>query len=171
MQCARCCSCCRYVTRQGQGARQSSQDKTGKYANSMGSQLRRHNEVSLEREIIATLSSWDVDLQQCDLIFVHAPAANAKAVFGSPALDRSNPRVRPVPFTTSRPTLAEVRRVLAHLASMEVVPADQVALLPSTPATLPHESARSSAEAVVLQAQKACCLSYIYCSTHMEDCM
>jgi hypothetical protein len=114
-----CMLACRYVTRKGQGGRQSTQDKTGKYAKSMGSQLRRHNEASLEREVLDTLSAWAPDLDKCDLIFVHAPAANAKAVFGQGGLRKGDAKVRRIPFTTSRPTLTEVKRCLTRLAGVE----------------------------------------------------
>ena len=91
------------MVRQGQGGRQSEKDNTGKFAQSAGSGLRRHNEAALERDIRELLSSWKDELAGCDLIFVHAPAANAKAVY-SGGLSASDPRIRRVPFTTRRPT-------------------------------------------------------------------
>lgn len=122
---------CRYVTRQGQGGRQSTQDKSGKYAKSMGSQLRRHNEAALERDIVTTLAAWHGELARCDLVFVHAPAANGKAVFGEGGIARHDARTRRVPFVTSRPTLTEVKRVLARLAAIE--PLDAAALATRAP--------------------------------------
>jgi hypothetical protein len=131
--CARGCTCTypdllrhirdkrRYVTRQGQGGRQSTQDKSGKYANSMGSQLRRANEASLERNIVETLTAWQSELAACDLLFVHAPSANAKAVFGNGALSRQDARMRRIPFTTARPTLKEARRCMIRLAEVAEV--------------------------------------------------
>ena len=114
---------CRYVTRAGQGGRQSTKGNTGKSIKSMGSQLRRANEAALERDIAATLAAWHCDLAKCDLIFVHAPAANARAVFSCDAVERGDTRVRRIPFTTARPTLKELKRVLAQLASIEEVAA------------------------------------------------
>jgi hypothetical protein len=143
------------VTRQGQGARQSAQDKSGKYAKSMGSQLRRYNEASLERDILSTLASWADALAQCDLVFVHAPSANAKAVFGPGALSRSDPRIRRVPFTTSRPTLAEVRRVLSRLASMETVSAEQLVFLFPDPELPSRRRPQPAQNGATLQTQMA----------------
>lgn len=120
------------MTRQGQGGRQSTQDKSGKYAKSMGSQLRRHNEAALERDIAVTLAAWREELARCDLVFVHAPAANGKAVFGEGGVERHDARTRRVPFVTSRPTLTEVKRVLARLAAIE--PLDAAALATKAPA-------------------------------------
>ena len=116
---------CRYVTRQGQGSRQSTQDKTGKYANSVGSQIRRQNEAALERSIIETLESWKCHLDACNLIFLHVSSANAKAVYRSGAVQKGDERIRRIPFSTSRPTLAEVKRCLARLAAVEEVPEPQ----------------------------------------------
>lgn len=117
----------RYVTRQGQGGRQSTQDKSGKYAKSMGSQLRRHNEAALERDILDTMRAWAPALAACDLIFVHAPSGNAKPLFGEGRLDRADARVRRIPFTTSRPTFRELKRCMELLASAEPVSEEDVA--------------------------------------------
>ena len=95
---------CRYVVRQGQGGRQSAQDKTGKFAKSAGSRLRRHNEAALERDIQETLAAWKEHLASCDLVFVHANAINAKPILSSNALDLTDPRVRRIPFVSRRPT-------------------------------------------------------------------
>ena len=120
---------CSYVTRQGQGGRQATQDKSGKFAKSMGSQLRRHNEAALERDVSETLAAWAHELRGCHLLFVHASAANAKAVFGAGGIGRDDTRVRRIPFTTGRPTLRELKRVVMRLADVEPVedPATQQA--------------------------------------------
>lgn len=103
--------------RQGQGGRQATQDKTGKYAKSAGSRLRRHNEAALERDITDTLTAWQGLLASCDLVFVHAPSANRKAVLGQDSghINPEDPRIRRVPFSTRRPTfkvhLAEAQQL------------------------------------------------------------
>jgi hypothetical protein len=55
------------------------------------------------------------------LVFVHAPSSNAAAIYGGerPVLERSDPRIRPVPFTTRRPTFSETKRVLTTLLSVQ----------------------------------------------------
>jgi hypothetical protein len=63
------------------GGKQSSKDATGKYARSAGAALRRHNEAALDQEIAELLASWKSHIEAADLIFVQAPASNAKSVF------------------------------------------------------------------------------------------
>jgi Bacteroidetes VLRF1 release factor len=85
---------CRYVTRAGQGGRQSTQDRTGKVAHSAGSSLRRYNESALAADIANTLSSWGTTLTSADLIFIHAQGANAGPVFeGLAAAGKGNKAV------------------------------------------------------------------------------
>lgn len=88
------------------------------------------SQAALERDIQDTLQSWKGRLQAAALIFVHAPSSNAAALFGGdhPVLDRSDVRIRSVPFTTRRPTFTETKRVLTTLLSV------QSAELPPTPA-------------------------------------
>ena len=85
----------------------------------------------LDREIREVLHGWRECLSRAALVFVHAPSANAAPLFGgeAPALQRSDLRVRSVPFTTRRPTFMEAKRVAA-------------ALLTVHPATLPQPGAR-----------------------------
>lgn len=49
-----------------------------------------------------------------------APGINAAAIFGgnAPLLSRADPRVRPVPFPTRRPTFAEAKRVARTLLNV-----------------------------------------------------
>lgn len=116
----------RYVTRRGQGGRQSSADG-GKSISSAGSSLRRHNEAALVADARAMLAEWAPLTARADAIFTHAPGpANAAAL----APLKGDVRVRRVPFTTQRPTLAEVWRVLAMLACVDYVdPEDSACLL------------------------------------------
>eukprot|EP00884_Botryococcus_braunii_P011078 jgi/Botrbrau1/19972/Bobra.0059s0087.1 len=119
----------RYVVRAKAGGRQATKDASGKFAKSAGSQLRRHNEAGLFREIQETLKGWAAHLAGAAFIFVHAPGVtNSGAIFsGDPApLERTDPRLRPIPFTTRRwrgvrglrPTLAEAKRVMQNLVTV-----------------------------------------------------
>ncbi|KAK9810484.1 hypothetical protein WJX72_011395 [[Myrmecia] bisecta] len=107
----------RYVVRAKAGGRQSTKDASGKYARSAGSRLRRYNEAALEKDIQETLHSWQAQLDAAALLFVHAPSANATAIFGgaAPALSKADPRLRTIPFTTRRPTFSEAQRVVRTL--------------------------------------------------------
>ena len=115
----------RYVTRRGQGGRQSSADG-GKSINSAGSSLRRHNEVALATEARALLAEWAPLLNRAALLFAHAPGpANAAVLHanGGP-VSKADPRLRRIPFATGRPTLEEAWRAVSKLASVDYIDPD-----------------------------------------------
>ncbi|CAL5219276.1 g1077 [Coccomyxa viridis] len=123
----------KYVVRAKAGGRQSAKDATGKSIKSAGSALRRHNEAALTRDIQETMRAWAPQLRECALVFVHAPSANAAPLFhgDAPPLDRGDPRVRSVPFTTRRPTFSETKRVAQTL--LTVTASEAPAALPPPP--------------------------------------
>lgn len=90
-------------------------------------------QAALERDIQETLSSWRQQLSEAALILIHAPSANATPLFGGerPVLERSDPRVRPVPFTTRRPTFSETKRVLISLLSVHSASLPVTGLFPA----------------------------------------
>lgn len=59
-------------------------------------------QAALERDIQETLNGWKAHLASASFILVHAPSANAAALFAgaAPPLARSDPRVRGIPFAT-----------------------------------------------------------------------
>ncbi len=59
-------------------------------------------QAALERDIQETLHGWKAHLAAASFILIHAPSANAAALFAGavPALSRSDPRVRGIPFAT-----------------------------------------------------------------------
>ena len=62
----------------------------------------------LERDIRETLTAWAPQLGPEALIFLQAPGANGTAIFGgdSPPLQRSDPRIRGIPFSARWATAA-----------------------------------------------------------------
>lgn len=90
-------------------------------------------QAALTRDIQETMRAWAPQLQQCALIFVHAPSANAAPLFHgeAPPLGRGDPRVRSVPFTTRRPTFSETKRVAQTL--LTVTACEAPAALPPPP--------------------------------------
>ncbi len=62
-----------------------------------------------------------------------APGVNAAAIFGgdAPLLLRADPRVRPVPFPTRRPTFAEAKRVARTLLNVYVAAPPAAAIPPA----------------------------------------
>lgn len=59
-------------------------------------------QAALERDIQETLNGWKAHLSAASFILIHAPSANAAALFAgaAPPLSRSDPRVRGIPFAT-----------------------------------------------------------------------
>lgn len=89
-------------------------------------------QAALTRDIQETMRAWVQQLQECALVFVHAPAANAGPLFQgeAPPLSRGDPRVRSVPFTTQRPTFSETKRVAQLLLAASPAEAPQAAAPP-----------------------------------------
>eukprot|EP01027_Heterolobosea_sp_BB2_P021493 GEZU01030906.1.p1 GENE.GEZU01030906.1~~GEZU01030906.1.p1 ORF type:complete len:202 (-),score=46.73 GEZU01030906.1:58-663(-) len=75
----------RYVVRKKAGRKQSNQDKTRR-AQSMGSQIRRHQEERFQEEIRELLVEWWDDIATAKYIFWHCPGDNKQIFFfeGSP---------------------------------------------------------------------------------------
>eukprot|EP00164_Ancoracysta_twista_P009804 GFYU01014603.1.p1 GENE.GFYU01014603.1~~GFYU01014603.1.p1 ORF type:complete len:622 (+),score=34.01 GFYU01014603.1:229-1866(+) len=116
----------RYVIRKKSGGRQATKDATSASRGapkSAGASIRRQNEAMLENEIQNLLAvEWKSDVDNCDLIILHAPSLNQKTFFqgSNPPLVRGDPRVRSVPINTRRPTLKEAKRVYNVLAKAQV---------------------------------------------------
>ena len=71
-------------------------------ADSLANMMRWLWQAALERDIQETLHGWKAHLAAASFILIHAPSANAAALFAgaAPALSRSDPRVRGLPFAT-----------------------------------------------------------------------
>ena len=106
---------CRYTVRAKAGGGQSSYDNQGKKARSAGAMLRRYGEQALREDIRALLKSWQWHLNRCSLILMSVPRTMRGIFFdeekGLTILDRSDPRIRYVPFMTDRPTLETVKEI------------------------------------------------------------
>ncbi|KAJ2830404.1 hypothetical protein FBU31_002491, partial [Coemansia sp. 'formosensis'] len=111
----------RYTTRRKQGGSQSRQDNAmGFAANSAGAQIRRYNEQKLSDEIHTLIDEWRPLLARCERILVHVPKVNRQNFFGSAHLRWGDERIREVPVPMARPSLAELRRVYAHITTVAV---------------------------------------------------
>eukprot|EP00039_Didymoeca_costata_P007494 m.100517 g.100517 ORF g.100517 m.100517 type:complete len:658 (+) comp13711_c0_seq1:94-2067(+) len=114
----------KYVVRAKRGTVQSTQDKksaTGQ-PKSAGASIRRHNETVLYQKIGELINAWKSDVDNCGLVFVQAPVRSRIVFFGnskSPGLlDKTDSRIRPVPFATGRPNLTELVRCHSMLAAI-----------------------------------------------------
>lgn len=130
---------------------------------------RLHRPVQ-ERDIQELLASWAQHLASAQLVFVHAPSSNSKAIFGTTGnagtpgaptspLMASDPRVRRVPFMTQRPTFSEIKRVARLLSSVFEVPAEQVvspaeAAAAVAAAAAEEEAKREAAKAAKVEAEQ-----------------
>ena len=115
----------RYVVRAKAGGRQSGKDGGGKTIKSAGSSIRRANELALEKEVTETMTdkTWSQIFDSASLIFVSASKTDTRTLFvgansQKAPLDKSDTRIRKVPFATKRPTFNETRRVVGKLAEV-----------------------------------------------------
>ncbi|XP_018562203.1 ankyrin repeat and zinc finger domain-containing protein 1 [Anoplophora glabripennis] len=114
-----------YTVRAGQGGSQSSRDSKsgGPQPKSAGASLRRYNEQSLVQHVKAIVDTWRSEIDKSSLIIYRASGPyNRSVLFGGsvPLLERSDKRLRTIPFSTRRATFAEVKRVQTVLATVEV---------------------------------------------------
>ena len=112
-------------------------------------------QAALTRDIRETMRAWRQQLQECALVFVHAPAANAGPLFQgeAPPLSRGDRRVRAVPFTTRRPTFSETKRVAQLLLTASAAEPPKAAAPP--PAGVISTAATSI---IACQEQEMCCM-------------
>lgn len=68
------------------------------------------------------MSSWSEDLAGCSLVFYRAVGStNQAALFGKNSpLNRDDPRLRALPFPTTKPTYKGVQRAHETISSLEV---------------------------------------------------
>lgn len=68
------------------------------------------------------ITAWTDHLKSCTLIFVRAVGpGNRSVLFGgkAPPLDKTDSRIRTIPFPTRRATYNEVKRVLGMLSFVQ----------------------------------------------------
>ncbi|XP_026277255.1 ankyrin repeat and zinc finger domain-containing protein 1 [Frankliniella occidentalis] len=113
-----------YTVRAKQGGSQSTRDsRGGNHPKSAGASLRRYNEQQLVQHVQELISTWGDHFNSCNLIFYRAVGPNNRSVlFGgkNPPLDKTDSRLRTIPFPTRRATYNEVQRVHGILSFIEV---------------------------------------------------
>ncbi|KAI5745224.1 hypothetical protein M8J76_009354 [Diaphorina citri] len=112
-----------YTVRAKQGGSQSTKDGKGNYPKSAGASLRRYNETALVQHVQELLSAWSSDIEKCSLILYRAVGpTNRQVLFGGkePPLNKSDVRLRSIPFPTRRPTFTQLKYVHAMLCSVHV---------------------------------------------------
>ncbi|KAF5295152.1 hypothetical protein FQR65_LT10540 [Abscondita terminalis] len=112
-----------YIVRAGQGGAQSSRDNRGGAAKSAGATLRRYNEMTLTQHIHDIVRAWKPEIDKSGIIIYRATGPfNQSILFGgkTPLLDRSDSRLKTIPFATKRATFSELKRVHALLTTATV---------------------------------------------------
>jgi ankyrin repeat and zinc finger domain-containing protein 1 len=132
----------RYTVRKKQGGSQTAKDDEKKIR-SAGSHIRRTMTLKLSADVLGLLHSWESVLRRCKRVFFAAPGEHYRQMlfgtrasgsvaardlgFDSPLVSEETrllPKPRPVqtvaslPFTTYRPSLAEVTRCMQELATV-----------------------------------------------------
>ena len=141
----------RYTVRAKQGGSQTANDSAnaGHQAKSIGSSIRRKEAVRFREEVHEVMGEWRDEISACQRIFLFAPSYN-RGIFYRPALtrlkrpaadssagtdsssgggsvevdvswDKTDTRIRSVPFSVYRPTFTEVQRVHKLLTTVEFV--------------------------------------------------
>ncbi|XP_026521361.1 ankyrin repeat and zinc finger domain-containing protein 1 isoform X2 [Notechis scutatus] len=112
----------RYTVRARRGTAQGMRDAQGTMPKSAGASIRRYNEAALLKEIQELLMSWTSYLKEAECIFLRVPYNNQALLFSSKhgPLQRGDPRIRRIPFSTRRATFREVERVHGTLSSLLV---------------------------------------------------
>lgn len=104
----------RYTVRAKAGGAQSSNDNSGRKAQSIGSSLRRYGEAALKEDIRSILKTWAALINNSSVILLSVPKTMRPTLFeeeNSTILDKRDPRIRFVPFMTDKPTFETVKEI------------------------------------------------------------
>jgi len=111
-----------YIVRKKAGRRQSARDNSGAgRPRSIGAQMRRANEVKYREKIQTLLQSWSEHFIAANSVWLAAPGAiNKQDFFSAHVIEKSNPKLFSVPFTTERAKFKEVQRVFHELSNIRI---------------------------------------------------
>lgn len=113
-----------YTVRAKQGSAQNSRDnKYSGTSKSAGANLRRANEAHFIQKVQELLKSWSAYLTSSSLILYRAVGPHNRSIFfgGKDApLDKTDSRLRPLPFPTRKATFKEICRVHDLLNTIDV---------------------------------------------------
>ncbi|KAF2895622.1 hypothetical protein ILUMI_10552 [Ignelater luminosus] len=122
-----------YTVRAGQGSSQGARDNRsgGSQPKSAGASLRRYNEAALVQHVRDIVEAWRSEIDQSSLIIFRAAGPyNRGVLFGgkTPLLNRADPRLRSIPFSTRRATYTELKRVHNLLTTLHIYESTELAL-------------------------------------------
>ncbi|XP_057192015.1 ankyrin repeat and zinc finger domain-containing protein 1 isoform X2 [Triplophysa rosa] len=114
----------RYTVRAKRGTAQGLRDSQNRShtPKSAGAALRRYNEAALVKDIHDLLESWAEFLEEASAIFLRAPSYNKTIFFGGRGapMDKTDQRVRILPFATRRATFSEIKRAFDMLSTLHI---------------------------------------------------
>ena len=113
----------RYTVRAKAGGAQSSNDNSGRKAQSIGSSLRRHGEAMLREDIRGILKTWATFISNSSLILLSVPKTMRPTLFeecNSPILDKLDSRIRYVPFMTDKPTFETIKDIHSKCSTVYI---------------------------------------------------
>ncbi|KAI9281951.1 hypothetical protein BY458DRAFT_468841 [Sporodiniella umbellata] len=119
----------RYTTRRKQGGSQSANDNGKGKANSVGAQIRRHNEQRLKEEVRQIIGQWKEKIVASEFVFIYANSANRNTLFQYDGAILNPKNTQSIPFTTQRPTLDELKRVYLELTTVKAIEIDEQAFV------------------------------------------
>lgn len=116
----------KYVIRKKQGKRQATKDK-GKSISSIGSQIRRANEVKHQEnieEILGEIKDWIIN---SDYVFIHAPGENTSILFdeGKELFEfKKNQNFRSLCLTAKKANYEQIKMIREHILKVYIISED-----------------------------------------------
>ena len=122
MKCVYSGSDSKYVIRKQSGGRQANTDRRKNIMSSVGSQMRRENERILQDHIDAFMEEAEALLDQCKVIYLHAPGMN-RLVFMSKSgpLAKHSHKVRAVQFQNNKANHTEATELSKKLTDVRLI--------------------------------------------------
>lgn len=117
----------RYVIRKKQGGRQMLKDKSKKVMTSVGSQMRRLNEINHQKKIKEILEEEKSRIEASDYVLVHSPGENKAILFdeGRALYNfRQNENFRSINIEPKRANYSEAKRIFEEVIKIYIVSED-----------------------------------------------
>jgi len=118
----------KYVIRKKAGKRQLTKDK-GKSISSIGSQIRRANEVKHQENIEDILEETRAFLDQSDYVFIHAPGENTSILFdeGKALFEyRKQQNFKSLCLTAKKANYTEIKNIRDHILKVYIIGEDRL---------------------------------------------
>ena len=118
----------KYVIRKKQGKRQSTKDK-GKSISSMGSQIRRANEVKHQENIEDIIDDVKEHIIASDLVLIQAPGDNASLLFDegrSLFQFKKKSNFKSLCLVAKKANYSEIKKIRDHILKVYIISEDKL---------------------------------------------